>query len=252
MKIQYTSDLHLEFPENTWFLVNNPIIPKAEILLLAGDIIPFAHQDKADWFFDYLSEHFEQTYWIAGNHEYYNFLDINLLTGKFNKSIRQNVHLVNNITLKHEDIHLIFSTLWTKIQDENIHHIKYRMNDYRLIRDNGEILHPKKTNQLFDENLTFITSELTRLRDEKTVVVTHHVPTRKNYPEQFRGDVLMDGFAVELSEMIEELKPNVWIYGHSHHSKTKFQIGETVLLNNALGYVSSEKTKYQSGLIIRV
>jgi len=36
MKIQYCSDLHLEFPTNAIFLKNHPIEPAGEILILAG------------------------------------------------------------------------------------------------------------------------------------------------------------------------------------------------------------------------
>jgi hypothetical protein len=41
MTFQYCSDLHLEFPANKKYLKANPIKPESEILLLAGDIIPF-------------------------------------------------------------------------------------------------------------------------------------------------------------------------------------------------------------------
>ena len=89
--------------------------------------------------------------------------------------------------------------------------------------------------------MEFIKNELTDNKSKHTIVATHHVPTLLNYPEQYKGDVLNDAFAVELFDFIEKTNIDYWIFGHHHENTPKFKIGETKMLTNQLGYVGYEK-----------
>lgn len=52
LKLQYISDLHLEFPDNREWLKENMIIPKGDILLIAGDTIPDKYKKRAKFFYE--------------------------------------------------------------------------------------------------------------------------------------------------------------------------------------------------------
>jgi predicted phosphohydrolase len=236
MKVQYCSDLHLEFPENKNFLKISPLKPEGDILIFAGDIVPFAVMDKHKDFFKYVSDHFKTTYWIPGNHEYYYF-DAATKCGTLNEKIRSNVFLVNNIAIQNENINFIFSTLWSKISPAYEWQIEHGVSDFHVIRYNGYRFSSVRFNQLHDESLTFLKQALQHNCATKTVVVTHHVPTFLNYPEKYRGDALNEAFAVELFDFIETSGPDFWIFGHHHFNVPDFKIGKTNLATNQLGYV---------------
>lgn len=238
--LQYCSDLHLEFWENRDFLEGTPLQPKGDILLLAGDIVPFAIMDKYDYFFDLISDSFDLVYWLPGNHEYYHD-DAAIRSGALHEKIRRNVFLVNNIAIQHGGVKLIFSTLWSNISPTSEPYVQGSVNDFRLIQFNGHRFSPADFNRLHLESRTFIQEELRKGYPGKTVVISHHVPTFLHYPEKYKGDRLNEVFGVELFDFIEGSGIDYWIYGHHHNNVPDFSIGKTRLLTNQLGYVRAEE-----------
>lgn len=236
IKIQYASDLHLEFPQNKEFMKQHPLQPVGDVLVLAGDIVPFAILDQHQDFFSWVGDHFETTYWLPGNHEYYHF-DLTEKNGAINEKIRSNVFLINNTSVIHNNAKLIFSTMWSKLSPGHQWQIERSLNDFHLIKFNSYRFSAERYNQLHAESLAFITQALTESKAENIVVCTHHCPTFLNYPEQYKGDVLNEAFAVELYDYIEGSDIKYWIYGHHHTNTPIFAIGNTQLLTNQLGYV---------------
>ncbi len=236
MKIQYASDLHLEFRENKEFLNANPLQPSGDVLVLAGDIVPFGVMDKHKDFFRSVSDNFAATYWIPGNHEYYGF-DLATKCGVLNEKIQSNVFLVNNTSVMQDDVKLIFSTLWTKISPAYEWQIERNMSDFHVIKNGKFRFSAQRYNELHADSIAFLEKELTAETNLKKVVVTHHVPTLMNYPEQYKGSILNEAFAVELFDLIDATGPDCWIYGHTHGNTPDFEIGKTRMLCNQLGYV---------------
>ncbi|HEY5745599.1 MAG TPA: metallophosphoesterase [Chryseolinea sp.] len=250
MIIQYCSDLHLEFPVNKKYLKANPLKPNGEILLLAGDIVPFAIMEKEQAFFDFVSGNFEQVYWVAGNHEYYRS-DILHRTGVVNEKIRGNVSLVNNVSVPYKNVRLVFSTLWSKIDPVREWVIQKAMADFHLIQNGEKKIAPHDYNKLHDACREFLLRELQIETEQPTVVVSHHVPTLFHYPEKYRNSELNSAFAVELYAFIESSAVDYWIYGHNHSAVPDFKINKTMLTTNQLGYVEyGEHYSFQRDRVI--
>lgn len=252
MKIQYCSDLHLEFQENKSFLKQFPIKPEGEILLLAGDVLLFKQMKEHAGFFNYCSDNFENTYWIPGNHEYYHF-DLADKKTPLNEKIKENVFLLNNQTITYKNVELVFSTLWSHIPPQDEWTVQQSLNDFRLIKNKSKNLTTTDFNELHKNDFDFLKTALAKQTAKQRIVVTHHVPTLMHYPEQYRNSNINTAFAVELHDFIESSNAAHWIYGHHHSNIPAFKIGNTTMLTNQLGYVmQNEHQLFNSSATIEI
>jgi predicted phosphohydrolase len=228
--------LHLEFKENKAFLAQHPLALDCDILILAGDILVLGQLEQHREYLEQLSVAVPHTYIIPGNHEYYHF-DMKGHTGAFKEDILPNVHLLNNRSVVHGNTRFIFSTLGSHIGVKNQIEIESRLNDFKLIKVDGQPLNVDMYNKLHSQHLHFLQQEIANATEENLIVATHHAPTYKNYPPKYLNDSLNDAFVVELHDFIASTNVDYWIYGHTHYNTSPYKIGNTTMLTNQLCYV---------------
>lgn len=231
--------------------MSNAVQPAGELLLLAGDIVPFIAIQQHRDFFDYISDNFEQTYWIPGNHEYYQY-DLDKVARPLNEKIRDNVFLVDNQTITKNNVNIICTTLWSRIHPKHALDVEQGVTDFHVIRKGGHKLDAYIFNHLHDTSLAFLKHELEQHAGEQNVVMTHHVPTMLQYPVFFRNSPINDAFAVELKEYIETCGAQYWLYGHHHCNVADFAIGNTKMITNQLGYVhENQHRRFRADAVIK-
>ena len=238
MRVQYASDLHLEFGENSKWLKEHPLIPSADILVLAGDIGYLGDDNYITHpFWNRVSEDFKQVIVVPGNHELYKFFDINELRNGWQLEIRHNVRVCyNSVIALNDETDLIASTLWAHIPPSEEYLTERCVSDFKRIR-NGEFrLSAQRFNEEHEVCRNFIEKAVSESNAERIVVATHHVPSFALMAEEFKDSSINGAFTVELGGMIAESRINCWIYGHSHRNIDKM-IGSTRCVSNQLGYV---------------
>ncbi len=239
MKIQYASDLHLEFRENTRYLSEHPLEVAGDILVLAGDILLFGDKQLSEHpFWDWCSDHFAHTFIVPGNHEYYNRVDVLATLDGFTYPLRKNVTYVNNRSIVLGDTELFFTTLWSRISDDALAAVQVGMNDCHRIAYGDHILLATDYARAHDKCMAWLKGALTKSTALHKVVVTHHCPILAEDP-RYEDNGLSSAFVVDLEEFIEHSSIDYWIFGHTHwNAKRGTRVGNTTLLTNQMGYLT--------------
>ncbi len=241
MKIQFASDLHLEVSENVDWLREHPIVPVGDVLVLAGDVTVLGREVEGfDELVDWCSEHFEHTFIVPGNHEYYGGHDIAETMHGWELKVRNNVSMMNNKSVVVDDVEFFFSTLWAQVPRESYDMVNKYMPECSLAVLDGTPLHADRYTQLHTVCRQWLDGALARSQAARKVVVTHHCPVRREDP-RYDSNGLSDAFVNAMEEYVEASGVDAWIFGHTHYNGANGDIlGHTRLGSNQLGYAVQE------------
>lgn len=231
MRIRILSDLHLEL--SPW----QPPKVEANVTVLAGDI--HSHTHALDWIDQNIAG---QVIYVPGNHEFYG-AELHGIRAELKRRAGGHVHVLDNDCIEIEGVRFIGSTLWTDYAlfgkgDEMafaMNQAKHFLMDHQLIRCAPQ--DHFSTSQALDlhrESVAWLAGELANPHEGKTVVVTHHLPSRQSVAERFMAQPLSAAFASNLNHLVE--KADVWIHGHTHDN-FDYRLGKCRVVCNPRGYV---------------
>ncbi len=252
LRIQYISDIHLEFYKNI------PDIPVyGEIIVLAGDI----GYPTMNIFWDFLekiSKKFKHIILVAGNHEYYHtktsikkgrILTMELIDELIRSEIERrklfNIHFLQCNSIVIDDIEFIGATLWTDIPPDKKSDILESMNDYSCIFIEDEITNEynrasiEMLNEIHNKHWKFLFNASNETVDRKKIFITHHLPSYEMINEKYKGNSINCAFASDILHKVP-IKPDIWICGHSHTVYDGVIEGVRCLLN-PIGYPGENK-----------
>ena len=241
MKIQYASDIHLEFSDNLRFVKGMPFEVVGYILILAGDTGYLRDAKLPNLkFWKWASNNYREVLIVPGNHDFYGGSDVWAYGDSWSKKILSNVHYYQNKVVRFDDTDFILSTLWSYIPPQDEYFVSRGLNDFRQILYGGRRFTVEDFNVEHQKCLAFVKRSVAESNAKHVVVVTHHVPSLAVVAPEHKSSLINSAFATELGDFISDSRIDVWIYGHSH-ANIEATVGNTRIVSNQLGYVFADE-----------
>lgn len=255
-KLHILSDLHLEF--STF----EPPATDADIIILAGDIskaglgILWARSAFPD----------KKIVYVPGNHEFYNHERVDTLARMRSTALKEDVYLLDEDEMVIGGVRFLGCTLWTDFllfgkgkKELAMNAGLEGLNDFRIIYDGYAvykkrlaIFTPVRSVELHEKSLAWIKAKLDEPFDGKTVVVTHHLPSKQSVVDRYKDDLLSACFASELGYLFGKM--DLWVHGHTHDN-LNYEANGTRVICNPRGYVTyrgQENFDFKPGLVIEI
>ena len=169
------------------------------------------------------------------------------------------VHLLDNDEVIIDGVRFLGATLWTDFMLFGAEEMPWAMkegqhflNDFRVIHEGEQHFSPSRSVELHKESLAWLEQKLAEPFDGKTVVVSHHLPSKRSVAERFKKSLLSACFASELDHLFGKM--NFWIHGHTHDNFDYIENGTRVVCNpkGYETYRGTENSQFNAGLVVDV
>lgn len=243
LRILIYSDLHLEFGVDF-----QPPSIDVDLVILAGDI------SKGSRGIRWANQAFTcDVVFVAGNHEYYSgHLDRTMQ--KMKDAADSHVHILDNQSFIHQGTRFLGSTAWTDFTlrgdvSAASREALAQMNDYKLIRvgDRYRKLRPIDVIQRNRITHDWLSTELAKDFDGKTIVITHHCPLPEVMGDEQSGH-LDAAYSNNWPKLVGQA--DFWFFGHTHCA-VDTQINGCRVISNPRGY-PGEDTGFNPALVIEL
>jgi Icc-related predicted phosphoesterase len=240
MNVQLASDLHLEFLQRKWpgERLIAPV-PEADVLVLAGDIADSAQ--ACELFADWPSTKPRHIVYVAGNHEFYGHPMDPIYQKLRDAAAVNNIHFLEMDGVAIDGVRFLGATLWTdyrlnlnRTQSQLMAYAEKGLNDHLRIRVGSTPFTAAHALKRHEAARKWLTTELAKPFDGKTVVVTHHGPHPLSVHPRYIGNELNAAFVSDLSELMPQV--DLWLHGHVHDS-FNYRVGRCRVVANPAGYI---------------
>lgn len=248
MKIQFISDLHIEFGDFDYRPTD------ADLVIVAGDVN--LGIKGAQWLIESIKD--KPVLYVIGNHEYYKNAHPKLI-GKLNATCADtNIHLLENAYYDHGDVRFFGATLWTnfelfgspRIAGANCQSV---MNYYKRIRRDPSYSKMRSIDiyRIHKKTITWLEKNLVEASDKRKVIISHHAPSIQSVPEKYRTDMTTTAYASDLEYLMKDYQPELWFHGHLH-TNSDYTIGKTRVLCNPRGYCDEPNLNFNPVLTVEI
>ena len=228
MRCCYMSDLHLETQDYGWPL------PHGDVLIIAGDLCharcltaapddppALEQRDRVLRFADAMRARFAHVLLVPGNHDHYEgtFSE----TAGLLRACLPGWTVLDDETVEIDGVRFFGGTLWTDFAGRTgLDAVRRRCGEFFFVKvraADGSIrkFRPEDALAAFDATHAALAASRAAANGKRTVVITHHAPSRQGLNPHHAGDSLDAAYASDLDGWIAGLADvPTWVHGHTH------------------------------------